>query len=148
MLFRVLGPLEVRTDGGPAVLGGARSRALLTALLLTPRELVPVHRLAQALWPQDEPGNVDNAVHSAVSRLRRALGPAGGLVVTRPPGYLLDVARGSVDAEVFEARLRAAAAAPDATAAVAELDDALALWRGPAYGEFADGFARAAANSP
>ena len=145
MLFRVLGPLEVRTDGGPAVLGGARSRALLTALLLTPRELVPVHRLAQALWPQDEPGNVDNAVHSAVSRLRRALGPAGGLVVTRPPGYLLDVARGSVDAEVFEARLRAAAAAPDATAAVAELDDALALWRGPAYGEFADGFARAAA---
>jgi predicted ATPase/DNA-binding SARP family transcriptional activator len=145
MLFRVLGPLEVRTDGGHVLLGGARSRALLTALLLTPRELVPVHRLAQALWPEDEPGNVDNAVHSAVSRLRRALGSAGELVVTRPPGYLLDATRGSVDAEVFEERLRAAGAAHDATAAVAELDDALALWRGPAYGEFADGFARAAA---
>jgi predicted ATPase/DNA-binding SARP family transcriptional activator len=145
MLFRVLGPLEVRTDGGPVLLGGARSRALLTALLLTPRELVPVHRLARALWPEEEPGNVDNAVHSAVSRLRRALGPAGELVVTRPPGYVLDAARGSVDAEVFEERLRAAAAAQDATAAVAELNEALALWRGPAYVEFADGFARAAA---
>ena len=78
MLFRVLGPLEVRTDGGPVLLGGARTRALLVALLLTPRELVPAHRLAQAVWGDGEPANVENAVHSAVSRLRRALGPAGG----------------------------------------------------------------------
>lgn len=144
MEFRVLGPLEVVTGSGPVVLGGARSRALLTALLLTPRELVAAHRLAAALWGEAEPEHVESAVHSAVSRLRRALGPAGALVVTRPPGYLLDVARGSVDAEVFEERLRDAAGREPADA-LRVLDEALALWRGPAYGEFADGFARAAA---
>ncbi len=50
MLFRVLGPLAVEPDTGPLVLAGARSRALLTALLLAPGKLVPVHRLAEALW--------------------------------------------------------------------------------------------------
>ena len=70
----MLGPLEIRTGNGRVVLGGARSRALLTALLLTPRELVPAHRLAQALWEGVEPENVDNAVHTVVSRLRRPSG--------------------------------------------------------------------------
>src|SRR5687768_9059114 len=110
MQFRVLGPLEVLTGSGPVVLRGSRSRALLTALLLSPGELVPAHRLAQALWADDEPADVDNGVHVAVSRLRRALGPAAALVVTRPPGYLLAVGRGDVDAEEFEARCRDATA--------------------------------------
>ena len=90
---------------------------------------------------------MENAVHSAVSRLRRTLGPAAALVVTRPPGYLLDAPRSAVDAEMFEELLRVAAARlpRDPAVAVGLLDDALGLWRGPAYGEFADGFARAAA---
>jgi predicted ATPase/DNA-binding SARP family transcriptional activator len=147
MLFRVLGPLAVEPDTGPLVLTGSRSRALLTVLLLAPGKLVPVHRLAEALWESTAPADIDAAVHSAVARLRRALGPVGVLVVTRPPGYLLDIDRGSVDAEVFEMRHRAGAAllSQNPTDALATLDEALALWRGPAYGEFADGFARSAA---
>ena len=147
MLFRVLGPLQVESDAGVVVPGGARSRALLTALLLDPGALVPLDRLAEAVWPGEPPADVGNGVHTTVSRLRRALGPVGTLVRTRPPGYLLDVGRDAVDAELFEAGVREATArlATDPAAAAGTLERVLALWRGPAYGEFADGFARAAA---
>ena len=83
----------------------------------------------------------------SMARLRKALGPAGELVVTRSPGYLLVSDESSIDAFQFEARFRAARARTlqDPRAAITLLDDALALWRGPAYGEFSEGFARPAA---
>ncbi|MDD7939462.1 BTAD domain-containing putative transcriptional regulator [Actinomycetospora lutea] len=147
MQFRVLGPLEVLTEAGPVVPGGPRSRALLTALLLTPGELVSTARLVEAVWGDAEPADPDNAVHRVVSRLRRVLGPGAASVVTRPPGYLLHVDRRDIDAEAFAEEVRGAAArlASDPHGALAVLDTALIRWRGPAYGEFADSFARAAA---
>ena len=77
-----------------------------------------------------------------MSALRRALGPAGaGLVATRPPGYVLEVDPGQVDAGRFE-RLAASAdratAARDPARALGLLAEALGLWRGPALAEFAD----------
>ncbi|HVE98481.1 MAG TPA: BTAD domain-containing putative transcriptional regulator [Mycobacteriales bacterium] len=147
MLFRVLGPLEVETAGVPAVPPGPRPRALLTALLLQPNTVVPAYRLAEAVWGEDPPEQFHRALHQVVARVRRALGPASRAVVTRPPGYLLVAGESSIDASCFEARYRAARAraAVDPGAAAVLLDEALALWRGPAYGEFADGFARPAA---
>jgi predicted ATPase/DNA-binding SARP family transcriptional activator len=144
MLFRVLGPVEVQTDAGSIVVSGGRSRAVLAALLMAPDAVLSVDRLADALWGDDPPSNVANAVHAAVSRLRRALGPLGGLVVTRPPGYLLRIDRSEIDAERFESghATARAAVAKDPARAAALLDEALALWRGPAYGEFAETFAR------
>ena len=50
MLFRVLGPVQVDTGDGVRVPSGPRARALLTALLTQPGEVVPVHRPAEALW--------------------------------------------------------------------------------------------------
>jgi Bacterial transcriptional activator domain len=53
----------------------------------------------------------------------------------------------SIDAQRFESDYRAARSvwSTDPARAGALLDDALRLWRGPAYGAFADGFAAAAA---
>ena len=146
MLFRVLGPLEV-SGGEATVPRGAGPRALLTALLLQPNSVVPAYRLAEAIWGADPPDRMDNALHQVVTRVRRALGPAGAAVVTRPPGYLLVAGASSIDAACFETQYRAAMArsAADPGAAVVLLDEALAWWRGPAYAEFADGFARPAA---
>ena len=55
------------------------------------------------------------------------------------------VAPGALDADRFESGYRRARRLLDAEpdAAVRELESALALWRGPAYGEFATGFAQA-----
>jgi predicted ATPase/DNA-binding SARP family transcriptional activator len=147
MLFRVLGPLEVETAGVATVPPGPRPRALLTALLLQPNTVVPAYRLAEAVWGDDPPEQFHKALHQVVARVRRALGPASRLVVTRPPGYLLVAGESSIDAARFEAGYRAAQAssAADPGAAAGLLDEALALWRGLAYGEFADGFAHPAA---
>ncbi|MBO0773740.1 MAG: AAA family ATPase, partial [Actinobacteria bacterium] len=72
-----------------------------------------------------------------LSRLRRALGPAGGDLLTVAAGYRLTVQRGQLDATRFEDAMAQAAQA-DGEEALGLLDGALALWRGPAIGEFAD----------
>jgi predicted ATPase/DNA-binding SARP family transcriptional activator len=148
MLFRVLGPLEIDTgETERTTLSGERLRAFLVALLLQPGVVVPARALVEVLWGDDAPGDPGNALHQLVRRLRAALGPAGSAVETRPPGYRLAVDPDSVDAEVFERACRKARAlaAADPAGAVVLLDRGLALWRGPAYGEFAETFAQAPA---
>ena len=147
MLVRLLGPLELEVDGVANAVSGLRPRALLTALLLRPNAVVPAHALAEAVWGDAQPDNVNNALHITVARLRKALGSAADVVVTRPPGYLARVDESAIDAYRFEHAYRAARdrSSGDPAGAAALLDEALALWRGPAYGEFADGFARSGA---
>lgn len=146
MVFRVLGPLEVDVDGVPTSVSGARARALMTALLLRPNSVASASWLVEALWGDRPPENAANALHQVVGRLRTQLGSVGASIVTRPPGYVLVLGESAIDADRFAAGYRAAraVAATDPAQAAALLDEALAWWRGPAYGEFADGFALAA----
>jgi predicted ATPase/DNA-binding SARP family transcriptional activator len=143
--FRILGPLEVRVDGRHVAVPGARQRALLCALLLRPGEVVPLDRLIDDVFGDTPPAEARNALQTYVTRLRQALGPAADVIVTRPPGYLVDVSRATVDAARFADLLAKARAAETAAAAVALLDQALALSRGLAFAEFAERFARAEA---
>jgi predicted ATPase/DNA-binding SARP family transcriptional activator len=146
MLFRVLGPLEVEVGAERITIPGERPRALLVALLLQPHGVLPSARLVDLLWPDQLLEDPANALHQVVRRLRSSLGELGQLVRSRAPGYQLAVDPSDVDAERFEAACREArrVGPADPAAAVRLLDEALALWRGPAYEEFADGFARAA----
>jgi predicted ATPase/DNA-binding SARP family transcriptional activator len=152
MKFKVLGPLEVEGDAGAAVVvTGQRPRALLTALLLDPGAAVPLDRLVDALWADELPAAPANALQQIVARLRGRFAAAGDgmadALATTPDGYRLAVPPGAVDAVLFERGYRRARAVrdEDPRAAAAVLDEALALWRGPAYGEHAEGFARAPA---
>ena len=99
MEFRILGPLEVAAAGRPVQLTGARERALLAILLIHAGEVVSADRLIDELWGEDLPGNPSNALQVVVSRVRRALD--GELLVTRKPGYVLQVDVDSVDARRF-----------------------------------------------
>ena len=140
MRFGILGPLEVHDGSGPVRVPGAKERALLADLLVNAGRVVPADRLVEDLWGEQPPGNPANTLQGRVSALRRALGPAGGGLVTRPPGYLLEAAPGQLDAGRFE-RLVAEATAlgpADGPQAARLLEEALALWRGPALAEFAD----------
>jgi predicted ATPase/DNA-binding winged helix-turn-helix (wHTH) protein len=147
--FRILGALEVVADGRQVPVTGARERALLAILLIHAGEVVPAERLIGELWGSDLPANPSNALQMVVSRVRRALealpGPQRELLVTRKPGYLLDVAPRELDARRFgqlagQARQVAAA---DPSLASSLLAEALGLWRGPALAEFAlEDFAR------
>jgi predicted ATPase/DNA-binding SARP family transcriptional activator len=120
----VLGPLELVVDDHVVAIPGAGERALLTRLALEPGRTVSADRLIDAFWGEDLPANPGNALQTRVSKLRKVVGDA---VVTTPNGYALSVDEDDVDVTRFR-RL----------AAAARCADALALWRGPALGEFAD----------
>src|SRR3954452_17875073 len=68
--FRILGPLEVRSGTGPIPLGGAKTRALLAALLLERNRPVDPERLALALWGEDAAHGSGRGLRGQISRLR------------------------------------------------------------------------------
>ncbi|MFI6536117.1 BTAD domain-containing putative transcriptional regulator [Nonomuraea sp. NPDC050547] len=137
LTFQVLGPLTVHVDDEPLVLGRPRQRSVLARLLAAGGQVVPVDRLIDDLYADEAPPKALAAVQSYISNLRRALEPGrsprstGGVLVTVPPGYAVRLPADAVDAWRFESLVRDPSA--DATA----LAEALALWRGPAYQEFA-----------
>lgn len=145
---RILGPLEVLVDGAPVDLASASERALVARLAVDLNHVVPVERLIEDVWGSVAPETAAASLHADVSRVREALVAAGAraLVVTRPPGYLLEADPSVLDLSRFEALVEAARShlaggAPDR--AVSLLAEALAQWRGPALPEVADGPAMA-----
>ena len=134
MEIRILGPLEVVDDDGRVLpLAGNRQRALVASLALRPRMVVPTDTLIAELWGEEPPKTAAVSLQNAVSSVRKALG--AGLIVTRAPGYLLDVPLDAVDGHRFERLLEDAHTAPPETRR-ALLASALALWRGPPLAEF------------
>lgn len=141
----MLGWLEVRRGRDAVELAGQRQRSVLVALLVNAGQVVSVDAIGEAIWGDDQPGAPRNAVQTAVARLRSRLGDDQP-IVTRSPGYVLDVGPDELDALRFEALLDQAMRRRDDPAEVCRrLEEGLSLWRGPAYAGFADGIARAEA---
>lgn len=134
MRVRLLGPVELCDGHGPVPVG-PRARAVLAALALEAGRPVSVERLAAAVWPGTPPATATTQIQGCVSALRRALGPARGLLVTSSPGYLLALDEDGVDALDFARRVRLARTAArrgDDERAALLLREALDLWRGRA----------------
>jgi DNA-binding SARP family transcriptional activator len=138
--FRVLGPVEVRAEGRPLAVPGARQRALLAVLLLSAGEPVSRERVIADLWGERPPDGAVKTVQAVVSRLRRALGGEATRLVTSAAGYRLRVEPDELDLGRFE-RLcedgRRALAAGRPERAAARLRAALEEWRGPPLADVA-----------
>jgi DNA-binding SARP family transcriptional activator len=132
MQFALLGPLEVRRDGSTIEVGRGKPRVVLALLLLNAGRVVPTERLIDELWHESPPATAATALHVYVSGLRKALGE--DTIVTRDPGYAIDVPRDAVDVHRFESLVVAGRSAPPSDA-VRLLREALALWRGPALAD-------------
>jgi DNA-binding SARP family transcriptional activator len=134
--FRILGPIDVSVGARPVPVGGRRSRALLAILLLTPGEVVSSERLADGIWGDHAPPSAHHLVQVYISQLRAAL-DGSAAIVTREPGYLIDVEPSRIDAWRFERLVEDERAtesrAPQDT--IRALEEALALWRGPALAD-------------
>ncbi|MFI6204793.1 BTAD domain-containing putative transcriptional regulator [Streptomyces sp. NPDC051041] len=144
--YRILGTTQaLRPDGTVVPVGGARLRALLTVLALRTGRSVPVGLLVEEVWDGGPPADATGALQALVGRLRRALG--ADAVASAEGGYRLCAAPDDVDLHRFE-RLTGegtrALADGDAAKAAVVLDDALALWRGPALADLPDRTAEAA----
>ncbi|WP_433209319.1 BTAD domain-containing putative transcriptional regulator [Dactylosporangium sp. CS-047395] len=137
--FGVLGPLEA-WDPDVVPLKGPRHRTILARLLIARGRVVPVDVLVDDVWSGAPPSGALGALRTFVADLRRALEPdrkprtPPRVLITAPPGYALRAS--SVDAWRFEQLV--------ADGSLTALDEALSLWRGPAYAEWpAEGWARA-----
>jgi DNA-binding SARP family transcriptional activator len=109
-------------------------------LLLHAGEVVSADRLIDALWGDEPPEAGATALRVRLSQLRKALGPAGEAIVTRPPGYVIAAEAGDLDLRRFErlvARADRAMADGAAADAVGLLDEAMTLWRGPPLADLA-----------
>ncbi len=136
-VFGVLGPLEVRLDGALVRVGGPRQRALLGLLLCHANRVVSRDQLIAELLGDQPAATADRMLRVQVSRLRKALGDVNGdgqpRLQTRPPGYLLHVADGELDLDVFEQQVaagRQALADGNPGRAAGLLREAESLWRG------------------
>lgn len=141
MDFRILGPVEVDSDGLIVELGGPRERALLALLIMAANHVVGADSLADDLWAGKPPPAYAGTLRVYVSRLRRALAGGGAALVTQPPGFRLTVGDGQLDVHRFQSLAAAGAAELQAgrpETAARLLDQALALWRGPALADVAD----------
>src|SRR5579863_3389781 len=136
MQFGVLGSLQVAAGdhGEPNTVSAARLRALLVALLWRANQPVPTDELAELVWDGAPPGRAAEAIRALIMRLRRALGPqAGTRIVTRAPGYAIEISGDELDAWRFEALAQRAGAAVRARRwgqATETAAEALGLWRG------------------
>jgi DNA-binding SARP family transcriptional activator len=137
-IYRILGPLEV--GNGPDSefrVPPGRQQIVLGTLLCEANRVVSIDHLIDATWEDNPPPTARTQVQICVSSLRRDLSRIGCVeaIVTRVPGYLLQVAKGQLDFQVFvqlTAKADALVRTGDLEQAAELLRLALALWRGPA----------------
>ncbi|TQS42227.1 AfsR/SARP family transcriptional regulator [Cryptosporangium phraense] len=146
--FRLLGPLVVLDGHGqPIEIGPRKERAILAMLLITPGEVLPLDRLIDQLWADEPPSSATGTLQAYISQLRRTLEPDRAprtpprTLLTREPGYLLDVDPAQVDLVRFTRDVdagRQALRAGDPAAADAHFRASVTHWRGSALQDFSD----------
>jgi DNA-binding SARP family transcriptional activator/WD40 repeat protein len=134
--LHLLGPVEV--DGTSRGLA-PRDRVVISALAVRLGQRVDAQELADALWGEQLPASWPKVVQGCISRLRRDLG--GDAIETSAGGYRLRAEAVWLDTAEFEAlvkRGREHAANRSPERAITSFNEALALWRGPAYDVLAE----------
>ncbi|OPG12237.1 BTAD domain-containing putative transcriptional regulator [Microbispora sp. GKU 823] len=143
----VLGHIGAEVAGRPVELGTSLHRAVMARLVCAQGHIVSTDRFIDDLWKGQPPPKALGALQVYVSNLRRVLEPdraprsAARVLVSAPPGYRLALDTEDVDAWRFPKLVDAAAgllARRDPAGAFDTISEALSLWTGQAYAEFAD----------
>ncbi len=137
--FTVLGPVQAWRGDAEVPLGPPQQRAVLAVLLLRRRRPVTVDELVDAVWGEDPPAKAVPIVRTYVSQLRALLDAdrvryrTGEVLQRVARGYAIQTPEHSVDAAVFEDKVRAAGELRDRGEAATARDllhAALAMWKG------------------
>ncbi|MFE3448208.1 BTAD domain-containing putative transcriptional regulator [Nonomuraea sp. NPDC059194] len=141
MFIALLGPVFGRLQGREVPLGAPRQQAIAAMLACSAGKVVLKEHLIDGLWGDNPPKSAEQSVYTYVAGLRGVLEPERGsrgeprILVGVPGGYALRVDPLHVDCVAFSGRLDEAArrrAENDFDGCLRCLDEALALWRGPA----------------
>src|SRR5690606_40416945 len=133
--FQALGRIRLLRDGAEAAISGKLARTFLAMLLSRPNEPVPVHVLAEALWPGEPDDGAQRKLQLHAHKLRRLLDEPDRLAFEHG-GYRLRVGPGDVDVQVFESLADQAveSAGVDRARCSEAARRGLALWRGTRRG--------------
>lgn len=128
------------TSDTPVDLGGKRQRALLARLMIGAGAPVTYAQLIAAIW-DEPPATARQQIHNIIRQLRELFGriAARATIEYSKIGYTARVDVQTVDLWRFRADVADATTAESAghaAEAVALLEQATALWRGPALVEF------------
>jgi DNA-binding SARP family transcriptional activator len=145
MRYEILGPLRI-VDGDQTLFISARKiEILLATLLIRADHLVAADQLIAEIWRDRPPRRATAGLHVYISELRKFLNRPdrpGGRIVTRPPGYLLNLGTDELDMAIFVNLVntgRTHAREQRFEDAARCFENALSLWRGPALGEVGTG---------
>ncbi|WP_051771540.1 AfsR/SARP family transcriptional regulator [Lentzea albidocapillata] len=129
-----MGAVEIEHDDRVEVLSGRLQRTLLGVLLARANQPVPVDVLTDALWGDRPDPRVAQKLQLHVHRLRGVLDTPDRLSFDAF-GYQLRARQEEIDAERFEALVKAgvAASGQEPQRAIESLRAALTLWRGNAF---------------
>jgi DNA-binding SARP family transcriptional activator len=123
-------------------------RSVLALLLLSANRVVQMESLIEELWGSESPRSAVTTVQTYIYHLRRLFAaekldpPGRPLLITKQPGYLFQIDAGQIDAEIFERLVRQARTLLEGgrpEAAAVTLDEALAMWTGPALADVRGG---------
>ena len=135
MEFLVLGHFAVRdSERIPINIPFGKQRDVVGFLLLHRNKIVSTDRLIRLVWGDAPPKSARKNLQTYVWRSRCQLG--ADRLTRDTPGYVLRVAPGELDLDLFESQTAAArqlAAAGDLAGAITGLRHALRLWQGQPF---------------
>ncbi|MGV9316992.1 AfsR/SARP family transcriptional regulator [Streptomyces sp. NPDC003691] len=141
----MLGNLSIRAGERHLEPRAKKVGILLAALLLRANQVVSIDRLVLEIWGERPPRRATAALHVYVSQLRKLI-PAdeisGHPIVTRSPGYLIQVNSGDLDVDVFRdllARGRRLMRTGDYQGAIAAFEQAQDFPQGDELARLGDG---------
>lgn len=145
MRYEILGPLRVIDRDEVSSIGAPKVEMLLVMLLIRANHVVPTEQLLSAIWDEALPRRGSAGLHVYVSLLRKFLsrpGRSDSRIVTKPPGYLLQLGSDQLDAHEFlnlARRGREHAGLHRHEEANRFFESALGLWRGNVLGDLRAG---------
>lgn len=137
--FEILGPVRAFDGVAELDLGASKQRAVLAMLLLQANRPVTPATIIDGIWADDPPDNGANVIQKYVAGLRRVLEPTrsprtpGQVITLTEAGYVLAVAEGCLDVDLFQQTVTRAhdwRSRGQLAAAAELLRSADAMWRG------------------
>lgn len=135
LVFRLFGPIQIRVNGEPVRLRGARQERLVAALALGAGRMVTWENLIAAVWETTPPATAKRQIQDLSGLLRRdliAAGAPGSAFVGSGFGYALEVPRSSIDAYAIQDAMATAVSrrSGDLATSARELRAMLGTWSG------------------
>lgn len=133
----MLGRIRIAVGNDFRSVGTYKMEILLRTLLIRNGRVVPITGLTEELWGKKPPDRAVASLHVYVSQLRKILNrfsKNNDVIITRPPGYVLNLGRDELDLDLFLAlseKGRLQISTNEHAEAVVTLTEALRLWREP-----------------